>query len=232
MAINLINNLGNALSPSGEGGLMGAAQALVSDYAPLERYTEYQRTYNWEVFFPFDFAGGDMLSNAAGFVIGKYCVGVRFGQYNMKDVTSLEIGTRKEHYPGTFALDTVSFLFLHTVPDVVSRYIHAWRRKIVGSFYESEGSVQLGSRYGLPYEYKRPIFIMLYSQQGIRNQKIKLKGAFPVSYPSFDLNYNDENVNLIRVDFQVDTVDMGGLDLLGSIVKGSKWLMRNVNFKI
>lgn len=197
-----VNTLKNAT-------VMGVGQALLDEFVPLERYTEYLRTYNFEVVFPFDMA-------TEGAIVSKYCYDISFGAYNLTDISTMEVNAKKQFFAGTLDIDTATFKFRTPAPNFVLNYFNTWKSLII------DGS----GHYNPSDMYKRPISVMLYSQQGIRANTFKLVGCFPKTYPKYDLSYGTEDIINVTVEMQIDDIEYSGLDLVGSLIKGSRWLLK------
>jgi len=177
------------------------SQQLFDNYVPLERLTEYQRTYNWEIVFPFS------MGRVPGMVISKYCKAVAFGDYEIKEVFEQQRGPKSLFTPGTLSIDSVTAVFLVSTPNFVHGYFAAWRDKIISK----EGY------YSEQDKYKFPIYVRLYTTQGITAGTIKLIGAFPRSVFRYDLSYETEAVVRYNVVFSIDDVEFSGIDIGSSL---------------
>lgn len=189
--------------------VMGVAQNLFDEFVPLERYTEYLRSYNFEVAMPSDF-------DVEGMIISKYCFDISVGNYNITDISNMEVGPKKAFYAGSLDIDTVTLKFRTPAPNMVFNYFKSWRNLIIDE----------AGHYNPSGAYKRPIYVMLYTQQKIRANTMKLIGCFPKSLPKYDLSYATEDVLNVSIEMQIDDVEVTGVDLVGSLVGASRWLMR------
>lgn len=177
------------------------SQQLFDNYVPLERYTEYQRSYNWEVVFPFS------IGKIPGMVISKYCKAISFGDYRIDKAHEQQRGPKSLFSPGTLTIDQVTAVFLVSTPNLVHGYFSAWRDLIInkrGFYAEQE-------------KYKFPIYVRLYTTQGITGGTIKLIGAFPMSIFKYDLSYETETILRYNITFSIDDVEFSGFDIGSSI---------------
>lgn len=174
---------------------------LFDNYVPLERYTEYQRTYNWEVMFPFTIGG------VPGAIVSKYCKAIAFGDYQFKEITEQQRGPKSLFTPGTLSIDAVTAVFLVPTPNLLNGYFSAWRNLIVDKdgFYAEQN------------KYKRPIYVRLYTTQGITAGTIKLVGAFPQNNYKYELSYSTEAVVKHVINFSIDDIEFTGIDIGSSI---------------
>lgn len=210
-----ISGVGGAVSTAGSaalgiagntiGGILGEdlAGQLFENYVPLERYTEYQRLYNWEVVFPF------MMGNVPGPIISKYCKAVAFGDYRFddSDIVRIQKGPKSLFVPGTLSINTVTMEFIVPFPNLVQGYFDQWKKLIVDdSGYYSEQSW-----------YKKTIYVRTYTTQGITSGTIKMIGAFPKNYYEYQLSYKAEDVVRYSIVFCIDDIQFTGFDLMSSI---------------
>lgn len=165
-----------------------------------------QRSYLWDFILP---SFGFIVD---GIAVSKFCQSCRFGQYNIGDVETLQVGPFQKFFPGTLAIETVVATFLTPIPDIVSLYFINWKNKIVDNngFYSPSNA------------YKKNIYAILYDKSGLPVNFIQMNKAFPIKFPTFDLNYSDEKMVQFDIEFRVDNIKIGksALGNMGSI--GSK----------
>lgn len=171
--------------------------SLLQRFVPLERYSHYQREYNWEFLMP------GTMGGIPGFLVSKYCQSVKFGQYTISEIIEFRKASKKEFFAGLQDLGPVTSTFLCPVPNLVSGYFSAWKLMTISD----------KGLYGLKNEYKRSLYVLLYDTTGIRTHKIKLKGCWPTAFPSYDLKYEAENVVKFEVDFKFDDLEISGVGL-------------------
>jgi hypothetical protein len=165
-----------------------------------------QRAYQWEFVLP---SFGLLID---GIAVSKFCQSCRFGQYNIDGSTSLQSGAFKQFYPGVLNIESAFATFVTPIPDIVSMYFAKWKSKIVdnnGFYYPSNN-------------YKKNIFIILYDTSGIPSNFIQLNKCFPVKFPAFNLNYEEQGMVKFEVEFKVDNIKLGldALSSMGSIGAG------------
>ncbi len=162
--------------------------------------TAIQRTYNWDCIMP-DVWGTGIL----GIAVSKYCQSISFGEYNIADITEMNTGAFKKFFSGKMSIQDPRATFIAPIPDIVSNYFHTWKKLIIddSGFYHKAS------------EYKKNIYIMLYDRTGIPVNMITLVGAFPKSFPAYNLSYADENMVRYDIEFKVDNIRTG-LDAIDS----------------
>ena len=146
-----------------------------------------QRNYMWELILP-NIAGID------GTEVCKYCQAVRFGDYEMTDVSEKRYGPYLAKYAGLLSIPNVTATFLKPIPDIVSAYFYEWKNLIVNY----SGYFNCKSRYG------RTAYITLYDVDGQETSKFKLVGVFPRTFPGYDLSYDNEEITRFEIELNVD----------------------------
>lgn len=154
-----------------------------------------QRTYQWSVHMPF-FMGGRI-----GELVSRYCQDIKFGEYNLTNVTEMRHGARQAFFAGMMEINTVSLTYVAPSLDVVSDFFLSWRDKIVSP----------RGFYGIKSEYAKDVFILLEDTSGIPMGGLKLKNAFPITFPSYDLSYGTEDVVRLTIEFRIDSIESKGL---------------------
>ena len=153
-----------------------------------------QRTYNWDCILP-DVWGAGIL----GIAISKFCQSVNFGEYSIDEIIEMRHGAFKKFFPGNLNISNPKITFVAPIPDVVSFYLHSWKNLIV----DKEGFYQVENVY------KKNIYIILYDRTGIPANAITLIGAFPKTFPAFNLSYETEDVVKYEIEFKVDNIKTG-----------------------
>jgi len=153
-----------------------------------------QRAYNWDCILP-DVWGAGVL----GIVVSKYCQTVKVGNYNIDDVAEMKTGAFKKFFAGNMNIQNPTMTFIAPVPDIVSNYFHTWKKKII----DEQGFYHKAS------DYKRNIYVVLYDRTGIPANMLTLVGAFPKSFPSWNLTYEGQEIVKYIVEFKVDNIKTG-----------------------
>ena len=150
-----------------------------------------QRVYNWDCIMP-DIWGARIL----GILVSKYCQSITFGNYNIDDIAEMNVGAFKKHFSGRMTIPNPKITLIAPVPDIVSNYFDTWKNLIIDErgFYHKTS------------DYKKNIYIVLYDRTGIPVKKITLVGAFPKTFPSWNLTYSDENVVKYDIEFKTDNI--------------------------
>jgi len=170
--------------------------------------TPVQRVYNWDCIMP-DVWGAEVL----GIAVTKFCQSVNFGNYNIDDIAELTTGAFKKFFAGKMVIQNPSAVFIAPVPDIVSNYFHTWKNLIISG----------QGHYFPSINYKKNIYIVLYDRTGVPVNMITLVGAFPKTFPVWNLSYTDEDVVKYTIEFKVDNI-MTGFSAFGSFgqsVKGA-----------
>lgn len=168
------------------GTLNGLVGRNIDDFAKTWKL---QRQYLWEFLLP-DIAGIN------GMEISKFCQGVKFGEYNMGEVSRIRYGAFKKGYAGFFELDTVSAEFLKPVPDIVTEYFQSWKRLIIddkGFYYPKQ-------------TYAKTCYVRMYDRDGAVSGNYRLTGMFPKTFPAHELSYTTEELVKFTIEFNVDMV--------------------------
>jgi hypothetical protein len=166
---------------------------IIDNITGFPTLTHVQREFNWDLVLP-DLWG----FLVTGIIVSRYCQSVKFGPYNM-DASELVTGPIKQHYAGALNIQTMTATFINPIPDIVSIYFSAWKRRIV----DNSGYWRPGS------DYKKNVHIMLYDRSGIPSNMITLKGAFPVGFPAYDLSYGGDKEHRFTIEFKFDGTSQG-----------------------
>lgn len=154
----------------------------------------FQRNYLWDVLLPdIGLSAGGLI----GFGLGQLVRGIQFGDYSMDTSRTMRVGPYQANYAGLLTVNQVRITFAKTMPDAVSAYINAWKKLIVGS----DGLFNPKSKY------QKDIYVRFIDSTGIALGRYKLIGCFPVIYPKYDLNYENDAITTVVVEFAVDKVE-------------------------
>jgi hypothetical protein len=158
-------------------------------------YARFQRSYLFDVILP-DI--GISYGGLVGFGLSQLVQAVKFGDYSIgSDAIRMRFGPYQAHFAGLFTVEKVTITFLKTMPDAVAAYFKAWKDLII----TPTGLYQVKSKY------QKTIKIRFVDQSGIAMGEYRLIGAFPVTFPSYDLSYATNDVTKIDIDFQVDRIE-------------------------
>jgi len=162
--------------------------------------TPVQRVYLWDCIMP-DVWGAGIL----GIAISKYCQSVSIGEYNIDDIAEMKVAAFKRFFAGDMSIQNPRITFIAPIPDIVSNYFHTWKKLIV----DDRGLYHKAS------DYKKNIYVVLYSRTYIPTNMITLVGAYPKSFPAWGLDYATEDVVKYDIEFKVDNI-LPGLSAFGS----------------
>ena len=154
----------------------------------------FQRNYLWDILLP-DI--GIQAGGLIGFGLGQLVQSVSFGDYNIDTTNTMQFGPYQAHFAGLLKVSTVKMKFLKTVPDVVSTYFDAWKSLVLskdGTYYPKNN-------------YQRTIYIRSNDATGLAIGQYKLLGAFPITFPSYDLDYTSEKLTEVEIEFQIDQIE-------------------------
>jgi len=158
----------------------------------LTKLWRLQRTFNWQLVMPHN------INKISGYFISQYCQEVRFGDYNISDISTLRYGPEQRFYAGLPTIETVVLTFLKPVDDSILTYFYGWYELMIdkqGYYYPKN-------------HYKKDIYVSLYDRMGIQSTKFKLKGAFVKRRPSYHLSYSNDNVLMVEMELCVDTIEV------------------------
>jgi len=164
--------------------------------------THLQRKYLWDLVLP-DLWG--LVITGVG--IGRLCQDIKFGQYNITDVTERFIGAHKEFAVGGLNVGTMTASFVSPIPDVVTLYMQKWKSLIVSEDHF----------HNVTSAYKRNVYVLLYDRSGLPVNLIVLKGVFPLTFPEFDLSYGADDIHRFNFEFKYDSMHMG-VNALGNLI--------------
>lgn len=164
-------------------GAMSAVNKLIRGGLDL------QRAYNFDIIMP-------SMFGIDGYAVGKFCQNIRFGQYDIAELSRMRLGAFKTSFAGLLDISSITATFLKPVPDIVSAYFNEWRLKIV------DGS----GFFGIKSDYARSIYIILSATNGLPSGVYRLTGVFPQKMPVHALDYGTEDVVRLDVELNVDRV--------------------------
>jgi hypothetical protein len=55
--------------------------------------------------------------------------------------------------------------------------------------------------------YQKTMYIRFIDQIGVALGQYKLIGCFPITFPSYDLNYEREEITKVKIEFSVDKIE-------------------------
>jgi len=155
----------------------------------------FQRNYLWDVLLP-DI--GISTGGLMGFGLGQLVRKIQFGDYSMDDSRTVRVGPYQANFAGLLKVDRVRITFVKTMPDAVSAYINSWKNLILN---DKTGLFNVKSIY------QKDIYARFLDSTGIALGRYKLIGCFPVVYPKYDLNYDNNDLTTIVIEFAVDKIE-------------------------
>lgn len=184
------------------GALMGSGGAN-----PIKWNVGFQRNYMWDVLLP-DLGGGLGLSilgiqlpkgfsAPVGILVSRYCQEVKFGQYGVTELVEMKKGGKLEKFAGLRNIDKITLTFLKPVPDVVSYYFYRWRQLVCND----------KGYYGVKSAYAKTMRMILYDVTGISTAWFKAVNTFPLSAPVYSMDYTNEKLLTLSMEFSVDDVE-------------------------
>lgn len=154
----------------------------------------FQKDFLWEVLLP-DI--GVSAFGLVGFTLGQLVQEVAFGDYSIDQATTTRFGPYQAHFAGMFKVPRVRMTFLKTMPDAVSAYFKAWKNLII-----TEDGI-----YNPKNMYQRTIFIRFSDSTGLTLGQYKFIGAFPITFPHYNLAYSSNTITKVNVEFETDKVE-------------------------
>lgn len=193
--LNLPNiDLGRKISPLSFG-LSGMG------FTTLSKIWMLQRKYNWQLMMP------ENIEGIMGMFVSQYCQDVKFGDYSISKLSSIQYGAVKRFYAGVQEIKTASLTFVAPVDNSVLEYFYGWYNLMIDTdgFYHPKS------------EYKKTIFISMYDRSGVESVRFTLLGVFPITKPAMDLSYTANEIQHYTIGLNVDYLEM--YSLVGSILK-------------
>ena len=156
--------------------------------------TDFQRNYLWEVILP---DVGSDTGGLQGFELGRLAQEVFFGNYSMPNINTMRVGPYQANFAGLLTVPNVRITFLQPSPDFLTDYITSWKSLIV----DSSGLFQPKSNY------QKNIYVRFLDTDGGVLGQYKLIGCFPMTYPSYNLDYGSNKITNYFVEFAVDKIE-------------------------
>ena len=150
----------------------------------------FQREFNFEIKLP------DM-GYLSGILVGVYCQSIKFGQYNIQEITKVRHGAKTKGYAGPLEIQSATCTFLQPFPDIVSMYFSKWKNLMVDSngFYSSKAN------------YAKTIYVVEFDRTSVPAAIYKLTGAFQKTFPAHSLSSESEQVAKFEIEFHVDDME-------------------------
>ena len=158
------------------------------------QYSRLQRNYLWDVLLP-DI--GLSVGGLQGLAMTQYVQSVRFGDYDIAR-TVMKFGPYRANFPGLLSVGDATITFLKPMPDFISSYFYAWKKLIVNDAGE----------YQPKADYQKNIYVRFLDSTGIAINRYKLTGCFPLKFPAYDLDYNNNEVTKFSVTLAVDKIEI------------------------
>ena len=158
------------------------------------QYSRLQRNYMWDVLLP------DInmsIGGLQGLAMTQYVQGVSFGDYSIEK-TMMKFGAYRANFPGLLTVDEMTITFLKPMPDFISSYFYSWKKLIVDDY----------GLYHPKSEYQKNIYVRFLDQTGVTINRYKLIGCFPIKFPSYNLDYENNEVSKFTVTFAVDKIEI------------------------
>ena len=155
----------------------------------------FQRNYMWDVILPTFMSG---FIPMPGILVSKMCQKISFGDYTIDgSADRTRFGAFEAKYPGMLSIEPIKLTFLKTVPDFVTTYFTAWRKKMVGS----------SGLYTPKSDYAKTMYLLFYDTTGVVVNRYRFKGIFPTSLPKYSLDYINEQITNVDITLSVDLID-------------------------
>lgn len=170
-------------------------------FTTLSKIWMLQRKYNWQLMMP------ENIEGIMGMFVSQYCQDVKFGDYSISKLSSIQYGAVQRFYAGVQGIKTASLTFVAPVDNSVLEYFYSWYNLMIDTdgFYHPKS------------EYKKTIFVSLYDRSGVESVRFTLMGTFPTTKPSIDLSYTSNEIQHYTIGLNVDYLEM--YSLVGSVLK-------------
>jgi len=169
------------------------------DFAKLSKTWVLQRQFNWQLFMPF------YINGVFGPHVSSFCQDIRFADYSINQIESVQHGAFQRFYAGLQNITTVSLTFLSSVDNAALDYFYGWYHSMIdedGFYYPKEN-------------YRKNIYVILYDRSGVESVRFTLKGAFPKNKPTVSLSYRSDDMLKFDISLSVDVVEM--FSLIGTV---------------
>jgi len=160
-----------------------------------------QRKFQWQLIMP------ENIDGIVGVLVSQYCQDVRFGDYSISQLSSMQYAAWQRFYAGLQRIRTASFTFVAPADNSLIEYFYGWYRLMIDD---------LGYYYPKSH-YKKRIYVSLYDRTGIETVRFTLLGVFPTNKPVVDLSYSPNELLRYTVNLSVDEIEM--YSLIGSALK-------------
>lgn len=166
------------------------------------QYSRLQRNYLWDVLLPdIGVSSGDqatgIFEGLQGLAMTQYVQGVRFGDYDVER-TTMKYGAYRANFAGLLTVGEATITFLKPMPDFISSYFYSWKNLMVGK----DGLYQPKNKY------QKNVYVRFLDSTGIAINRYKLLGCFPIKFPSYDLDYENNLVTKFSVTLAVDKIEI------------------------
>jgi hypothetical protein len=166
------------------------------------QYSRLQRNYLWDVLLP-DISNplgkmfGGILEGVQGLAMTQYVQAVKFGDYDIaKNV--MKYGPYQAKFPGLLDVGDVTITFLKPMPDFISGYFYSWKNLIVDDT----------GLYFPKNKYQKNVYVRFLDSTGLAINRYKLTGCFPVKFPSYNMDYKNNDVTQFDVTLAVDKIEI------------------------
>jgi hypothetical protein len=165
-------------------------------------YSRIQRNYLWDVLlpdinFPLGNLAGGILQGMQGLAMTQYVQAVRFGDYTVEK-TMMKYGPYRASFPGLLTVESATITFLKPRPDFISSYFYAWKDLMVSR----DGLYQPKNKY------QKPVYIRFLDSTGVAINRYRLTGCFPLQFPSYNLDYDNNTVTKFSVTLAIDRIEI------------------------
>ena len=170
-------------------------------FSTLSKIWMPQRKYLWQLIMP------ENIDGIIGVLVSQYCQEIRFGDYSMSQLSSVQYAAWQRFYAGLQKIKSASLTFVAPADNSVLEYFYGWYRLIIddqGYYYPKSN-------------YKKRIYTSLYDRSGVETVRFTLFGVFPTNKPVLDLSYSPNEILRYTVELNVDEIEM--YSLIGSALK-------------
>jgi hypothetical protein len=155
----------------------------------------FQRSYMWELILPTFMAG---FIPMPGILLSKLCQKVSFADYSIDGSTdTTRFGAFMAKYPGLLSIPEIKLTFLKAVPDLVTTYFTQWRKIMISP----------SGLYSPKSKYAKILYLVFLDTTGVIVNRYKFTGVFPLSMPTYSLDYSSNNITNIEINLSVDTIE-------------------------
>jgi len=164
-------------------------------YSTLSKTWVLQRKYEWRLFMP------HFINGVYGHLIAPMCQDVRFGNYSIASLSTMQYGAFQRFYAGLQTITNVGLTFVMPIDNSVIDYFDGWYHQMISKdgFYAPKSN------------YAKTIYVHFFDRSGVESVRFELHGAFVSQRPVFDPSYSANDLQRVSFNLSVDRIETRSL---------------------